>query len=154
MVEPHGLLASWVLTWFVHEFPNFEDSMLIFDFQLTELSCSSSSESAEILIGASLILLYKEKLIDWREDPFERVMFLRNLPKIAPVSEVIKCARLVKAVASEKDVVIIQAWMVLIVFLYIADRLTSVASWDCLVRMLSAANPPIYPKWWDRFRFR
>lgn len=42
LVEPHGLIASWFLTWFVHEFQNFEASLKVFDFQLTELCISKS----------------------------------------------------------------------------------------------------------------
>lgn len=127
IVEPHGLMAGWFLTWFVHEFPKIEDSMLIFDFQLTELSREPSTVSAEILIASALILLYKEEMIDWREDPFERVMFLRNLPKIAAVNEVIACARLLKTgtATTGKDVFMVQLWVIFIILLYIADKLTS-----------------------------
>lgn len=125
IVEPHGLMAGWFLTWFVHEFPKIEDSMMIFDFQLTELSCEPSIVSADILVATSLILLYKKELIHWREDPFERVMFLRNLPKIASVNEVIACARSLKTGTSGKDVIIVQFWVIFIILLYIADKLTS-----------------------------
>lgn len=118
-------MAGWFLTWFVHEFPKIEDSMSIFDFQLTELSCEPSIVSADILVATSLMLLYKKEMINWREDPFERIMFLRNLPKIASVSEVIACARLLKTVTSGKDVIIVQLWVMVIVLLYIADKLTS-----------------------------
>ena len=128
VVEPHGLMAGWFLTWFVHEFPKFEDSLMIFDFQLTELSHDSSDADveADVMIAAALILLYKEKLIYWREDPFERVMFLRNLPKIAPVIKVVECARLLKAATTGKDVFIVQVWVIFIILLYVGDRLTSI----------------------------
>lgn len=99
--------------------------MLIFDCQLTELSCESSTVSADILIATSLILLYKEKLINWRDDPFERVIFLRNLPKITSVDEVIACARSLKTTKNGKDVIIVQLWVIFIILLYIAENLTS-----------------------------
>lgn len=43
IVEPHGLIASWFLTWFVHEFPNFGDSFEVFDFLLTQISDPKST---------------------------------------------------------------------------------------------------------------
>lgn len=53
IVDPHGLIASWFLTWFVHEFPNFDDSMAIFDFQLTEIS----THFAPIYLASSVVTL-------------------------------------------------------------------------------------------------
>lgn len=123
-VEPHGLMAGWFLTWFVHEFPNLEDSMQILDFQLSELSVSDSHETADISIAAAMILLYKNKLMNWRDDPFERIMFLRNLPKIASAAKVIECTRLLKEAKIGKDVFIIQAWTIFIVLLFVADKLS------------------------------
>ena len=36
-------------------------------------------------------------MVDWKEEPFELIMFLRNLPKIASSNEVIKYSRLIYA---------------------------------------------------------
>lgn len=46
-------MASWFLTWFVHEFPNFGDSFKIFDFQLMEFS----TPLAPIYLASAVIRL-------------------------------------------------------------------------------------------------
>lgn len=53
LVEPHGLLASWFLTWFVHEFSKFEDSLKLFHFQLTGLK--DSKPLAPIYISSAVL---------------------------------------------------------------------------------------------------
>ena len=45
-------MASWFLTWFVHEFPDFGDSLNIFDFQLTELG--RAKELSPVYIASSV----------------------------------------------------------------------------------------------------
>lgn len=42
-------------------------------------------------------MIYRNRILNWEEDPFELIMFLRNLPKIAEVEEVIKYARIIHA---------------------------------------------------------
>lgn len=120
------MIAGWFLTWFVHEFPQFEDSMRIFDFQLTELTeLSEPNEmccSADEIIAAALLLIYKTDLINWTDGPFERIMFLRNLPKIVPIHDLITCSRQLKSTqTSLKDFKIVKLWIFFIVSLFLAD---------------------------------
>ena len=35
-------------------------------------------------------------MIEWSDEPFELIMFLRNLPKIASSTELIECSRCLK----------------------------------------------------------
>lgn len=41
------------------------------------------------------MMIYRDRMVDWRDDPFELIMFIRNIPKIAQVREVIKYARII-----------------------------------------------------------
>lgn len=90
VIEPHGLLASWFLTWFTHEFPDFQDLLAVFDFELVEVQ----SPVAPVYIAAALLLGVKDRMIGWDGgDVFELVVFVRNLPQTCVASRVIDCAR-------------------------------------------------------------
>lgn len=64
-------------------------------------------------------------MIEWRDEPFELIRFLRNLPKIASSTEVIECSRSLKmAVQIKKKNKLqfyfgIQFWLIVIIFQFL-----------------------------------
>lgn len=80
-------------------------------------------------------MVHKQKILNWQEDPFELIMFLRQLPKQqdSSIAEVINCARLIhKIIPPEmifnhrKGLPKIQLWMTILFlhFIYLLLAMT------------------------------
>lgn len=89
IIQPHGLIASWFLTWFVHEFTDFRQVFQAFDFQLQ----SGAGQLAPVYLAAAMLILDKPNLTDWQDDEFERIVRIRNLPRECKLKAALECAR-------------------------------------------------------------
>lgn len=98
-IHPAGLLASWLLTWFTHDFSdNFKDSKTVFQFAL-----SLKSPLAALYLSAALLLLNASQLQKSAIEPFDLILAIKKLPRGTSVRKLISCTgRLIRLFPPER----------------------------------------------------
>jgi hypothetical protein len=87
VIHPAGLLASWLLTWFTHDFAdNLKDSKTIFQFAM-----SLKSPLAALYLSAALLLLNAAQLQKSTTDPFDLILAVKKLPRGTAVRKLTSC---------------------------------------------------------------
>lgn len=87
-INPSGLIASWFLTWFIHDLSDFREAQLLFDHQ-----CAMDTPIAPVYTAAAILILNAQQAKQLQNNPFELIVWVRQLAKQTPVKKIINCSQ-------------------------------------------------------------